>query len=118
LLSALDDAAESMSDPVARDETARIRARVREGMALQDALAEGALFPKLLAQLVGVGVESGQVPEFLHKAAEIFEENTDRAVQRAVALAEPAMIVVFGSIVAVVALALLQAIYSVNPGAF
>jgi general secretion pathway protein F len=35
-----------------------------------------------------------------------------------VALVEPAMIVGFGGIVAVVALALLQAIYGVNAGSF
>ncbi len=33
-------------------------------------------------------------------------------------LAEPAMIVVFGGIVALVALALLQAVYGINAGAF
>jgi type II secretory pathway component PulF len=34
-----------------------------------------------------------------------------------VALTEPAVIVAFGGVVAVVALSLLQAIYGVNPGA-
>ena len=43
---------------------------------------------------------------------------TERAVERMVALAEPAMIVGFGGVVALVALALLQAIYGVNAGSF
>ncbi len=118
LLSALNDTTESLSDPVARDETVRIRARVREGVSLNDAIAEGALFPRLLAQLTAVGVESGRLQEFLLKAAEIFEGKTERAMQRLVTVAEPAMIVVFGTVVALVALALLQAIYSVNAGVF
>lgn len=118
LLSALDGATESAGDPLAREETRRIRSRVREGVSLQDAIAEGSLFPKLLAQLAAVGVESGRLQEFLLKAAEIFEKRLERTTQRLVALSEPAMIVVFGSLVALVALALLQAIYSVNPGAF
>lgn len=41
LLAALEDAAGSVGDPVARDEIVRIRLRVREGASLQAALGEG-----------------------------------------------------------------------------
>jgi len=109
---------ESLDNPVARDETVRIRSRVREGSALHEAIQEGKLFPPLLAKLIAVGEESSQLPEFLLKAAEIFEDKTERAMQRLVTVAEPAMILFFGTVVAVVALSLLQAIYSVNAGAF
>jgi general secretion pathway protein F len=117
LLGALDDTAECIDDAVAAAETSRIRARVREGVALQRAIGESGLFPPLLAQLVGIGEESGKLPEFMLKAAELFEERTERAVQRAVTLIEPGMIVFFGVIVAFVALSLLQAIYGVNANA-
>ena len=118
LLVALDDTIESIGDPVAQDEVSRIRTKVREGSALRAAVAESAIFPPLLAQLIGVGEEAGQLKEFLTKSAEIFEERTERATQRVAALAEPAMIVVFGAIVAFVALSLLQAIYGINASSF
>jgi len=118
VLTALDDAAATIGDPVARDELVRIRARVREGASLQEALGESALYPPLLRQLVGVGEESGRLGEFLGKAADIFEERTERTLQRLVALVEPAMIVGFGIVVGFVALSLFQAIYSVNAGSF
>jgi len=118
VLGALDDAAATIGDPVARDELVRIRARVREGASLQEALGESALYPPLLRQLVGVGEESGRLGEFLGKAADIFEERTERTLQRLVALVEPAMIVGFGIVVGFVALSLFQAIYSVNAGSF
>jgi general secretion pathway protein F len=118
LLTALDDAAESMGDPASRDDAVRIRARVREGGSFTAAVGESRLFPPLLAQLVAVGEESGKLHQFLLKAAEIFEERTDRARQRLVALAEPAMIVAFGGVIGFVALSLLQAIYGVNATAF
>jgi type II secretory pathway component PulF len=76
------------------------------------------LYPPLLPQLIGVGEEAGQLRAFLHKAAEIFEERTERATQRLATLAEPVMIVVFGLIVAFVAMSLLQAIYGINAGSF
>jgi general secretion pathway protein F len=118
LLVALDDTIESLGDPVARDDVARIRTRVREGSSLRAAVTDSEIFPPLLAQLIGVGEEAGQLKEFLTKAAEIFEERTERATQRLAALAEPAMIVIFGAIVAFVALSLLQAIYGINASSF
>ena len=118
LLTALDDTVESIGDPVARDDVVRIRTRVREGASLRHAISDGPLFPPLLAQLVAVGEESGRLREFLLKAADIFEDRTERSTQRLATLAEPAMIVVFGIIVAFVALSLLQAIYGINAGSF
>ena len=118
LLTALDDTIESLGDPVARDDVARIRGRVREGASLRQAITEGSLFPPLLAQLVSVGEEAGRLREFLLKAADIFEDRTERSTQRLATLAEPAMIVLFGAIVAFVALSLLQAIYGINAGSF
>src|SRR6185503_12534446 len=100
LLTALDDTIESIGDPVARDDTLRIRTRVREGSSLRGALGDSRLFPPMLAQLVGVGEDAGQLREFLMKAADIFEERTERATQRLATFAEPAMIVMFGAIVA------------------
>ena len=118
LLNALDDTIESIGDPVARDDAVRIRTAVREGVSLKGAVAESTLFPSLLAQLIGVGEDAGQLQVFLMKAADIFEERTERATQRLATLAEPAMIVVFGVIVAFVALSLLQAIYGINANSF
>ncbi len=118
LLSALDDTIESIGDPIARDDATRIRTRVREGTSLRGAVGESTLFPPMLAQLIGVGEEAGQLQTFLMKAADIFEERTERATQRLATLAEPAMIVVFGAIVAFVALSLLQAIYGINANSF
>src|SRR3954471_22848367 len=118
LLAALDDTIESIGDPIAREDAVRIRTRVREGSSLRAALAESTLFPPMLAQLVGVGEDAGQLREFLMKAADIFEERTERATQRLATLAEPAMIVMFGAIVAFVALSLLQAIYGINANSF
>ena len=118
LLSALADARDCMSDAVSRTETDRIRTQVREGSSLNTAIAQRAVFPPVLPQLVALGEESGRLSDFLLKAADLLERRTERAVERLVALAEPAMIVLFGGLVALVALALLQAIYGVNAGSF
>ncbi len=116
LLTALDEARACLADPLAQQDVQRAATLVREGAPLHRAIAQGGLFHPLLAQLVAVGEESGRLPEFLLKAADIFEERTERAAQRLVTLLEPAMIVSFGLVVAFVALSVLQAIYGVNAG--
>jgi general secretion pathway protein F len=118
VLSALQDARDCMTDPVAQEETDRIRDRVREGSPLHAAISERGVFPPVLPQLVSLGEEAGSLADFLLKAAELLERKTEQTLERLVALAEPAMIVGFGGVVAVVALALLQAIYGVNAGSF
>jgi type II secretory pathway component PulF len=118
LLAALEQATECLPDPLTRDELIRVRTRVREGVPLHKAFAESGFFHPLLPQLVAVGEESGRLQEFLVKAAEIFEERTERGAQRLVTLLEPAMILSFGLLVAIVALSVLQAIYGVNAGVY
>ena len=118
LIAALSDTAESVADPSAEDEVLRIREDVRTGSSLTASLGQGELFPVELTRLVAVGEESGRLAEFLGRGSDLLERRVTRATERAVTLLEPAVIVLFGGIVAVVALALLQAIYGVNAGAF
>ena len=118
LLMALQDAHDCMTDPVVKAETERIRVRVREGSPLHAAISEGSMFPSVLPQLVALGEDAGRLAQFLIKSAELLERKTERTWERLVAIAEPAMIVGFGGIVALVALALLQAIYGVNAASF
>jgi type II secretory pathway component PulF len=68
VLSALDDAAASLPDLVARDDIERARARVREGASLRSAVANSPVFPPLLSQLIALGEETGRLEAFLRKA--------------------------------------------------
>ena len=114
LVVALEDGARSLDDPSARDEVLRIRGRVREGMGAAAAVGEGALFPEVFTRLVAAGEESGRLETFFGKAADLFEERAKRSAARFVALAEPALIIAFGIVVGLIALALVQAIYGIN----
>ncbi len=116
ILSALADTGSCIGDPVARESIDRVRTRVREGSPLHRALGAESLFPRELEQLVALGEEAGRLATFLLKAATLLERRTTRSVERMVALAEPVVIVLFGGVIAVVALSLLQAIYGINAG--
>lgn len=116
VVGALDDVGASIGDPVAAEEVAGVRLRVREGWALHRALGQTRLFSGVLSRFAALGEESGRLAEFLGKGAEVLEARVQRGLERVASLAEPAMILAFGAVVAFVALALLQAIYGVNAG--
>lgn len=115
LPSALDDAADSASDPLLADALRGARARLVAGSTLHAALQGDGLFSDIFVTLVATGEDAGRLVDFLERAADFFEQRTDRGAQRLVALAEPAMIIAFGTVVGGIALSLLQAIYGINP---
>lgn len=88
---------------------------VSHGVRIATALAP--VLPPLGTQLLAVGEETGRVAELSRQVAETYDRELKRSLRSAVALIEPALIVFFAVLVGFVALAMLQAIYSVNGGA-
>ena len=68
-------------------------------------------------RLVRAGEESGRLPSMLSHAAKIEQQRADQIVKTGVRMLEPMLLLTFASVVALVAAALLQAIYSVRPPA-
>jgi type II secretory pathway component PulF len=114
MLAALDIAADGVVDRVAMEELRRAREEVRAGGRLAAALRRGTAFRFVFLQMVEVGEDGGQLTQMLERGALAMERDLERGIDQLVRLAEPAMIVVLGGLVGFIALALLQAIYSVN----
>lgn len=94
----------------------RATVAVTEGGAVASALA-GTLTP-LALQMLAVGEESGQLDTLCLRVADAYDADIRRSLRTMVALVEPAMILIFGTLVGFVALAMLQAIYGINFNAF
>ena len=94
----------------------RAGAAVAEGGAVSSALS--GILPPLAAQMLAVGEESGQLDALALRVADAYDADVRRTLRLIVALVEPAMILVFGTLVGFVALAMLQAIYGINFNAF
>jgi general secretion pathway protein F len=91
----------------------------REAIAHGDRLSaavdrEGALTP-LAVRLIRAGEETGRLAAMLDHAARIEGDRATQLVKNAVRLLEPALILVFGALVALVAAALMQAVYAARP---
>jgi general secretion pathway protein F len=111
VLRALELSAKSVGNAVVRQRVIAAAERVGEGGRLSASL-EG--FPPVLLQLIATGERSGQLVEVLNNAADSYEEEFSRRIQRALALLEPSMILVMGVIVGLIVLAVLLPIFQLN----
>ncbi len=89
---------------------------VSEGGAVASALS--GTVPPMAVHMLAVGEESGRLGELCGRVADTCHGEVRRALRTAVSMIEPVMILVFGALVGFVALAMLQAIYSINTSGF
>jgi len=116
LAAALRSAAASTGDDEISARVLLARTDVEQGSRFSDSLAKYGATSVLVQRLVRAGEESGRLASMLSHAAQLERDRVLRRLRAGVRLLEPAMIVGFGGVVALVAAALLQALYSVRPG--
>jgi len=111
LLRALELSAKSLGNSVLQIRILDAAKMVAEGSRLSTALAG---FPSVLVQLIATGEKSGTLAEVLSRAADSYEAEFERRVQKALSLLEPAMILLMGVIVGTIVLAVLLPMFQLN----
>ncbi len=90
---------------------------VQQGMiaggGLSGPMAKNKLFMPLMVQMTAVGEGTGNLDNTLTTVAESYEVEADDKTKTMVALITPAMTVIIGAIVGLIAIALLSAMYSI-----
>jgi len=80
-----------------------VRAGVERGENFVDPLKATDMFPNMVAQMVGIGEQTGQLDTMLGKIADFYEQEVDAAIANLLTMLEPVMIgflgVTIGSIV-------------------
>jgi len=111
MLKSLELAGRSVGNSALGDRIRDAAARVAEGARLSASL-EG--FPSVLLQLISTGEKSGTLAEILGKAADSYEEEFERRVQKTLSLLEPVMILLMGLMVGFIVLAVLLPMFQLN----
>jgi general secretion pathway protein F len=89
-----------------------VTSQLKRGEGLATPLRETGMFPRLAAQLVQVGEESGQLEAMLLRVADIYDEEVKRTLQRLLALLTPVVTIGLGILVAGIVGSMLSAILS------
>ena len=80
--------------------------KVSQGLQVSQALKATKLMPKMLLFMIATGEQSGRLGEMLEKAVNFLDKTLDGIIDTVTKMIEPAMLLVIGSIVLVMALAL------------
>lgn len=107
LVDGLKLASRTVSNSVQREALVTITEKVRAGGSLSTALREAGSFPPLLVYLAASGEAAGQLGQMLERAADYLEREFEAFTSAAMALLEPAIIIVMGTLVALIILAIL-----------
>jgi type IV pilus assembly protein PilC len=114
LVPSLETAARSISSRrVSKSITASI-VTVREGKNLADSLSGTGVFPTMATEMIAVGEQTGALPAMLNSAAEFYEEDVATALTAALALIEPAILIVMGVVVVFILISLYLPIFSMG----
>ncbi len=79
--------------------TQQIQNEVSTGSSLTVAMQNADVFPSMVIQMVSIGEESGQLDSMLGKVADFFEGEVDDAVDALSSLMEPMIMVVLGTLI-------------------
>ncbi|MCB1799652.1 MAG: type II secretion system F family protein, partial [Gammaproteobacteria bacterium] len=91
-----------------------MRDDVATGQSLQLAMRQQGLFPHMVIQMVTIGEESGALDDMLAKVADFYEEEVDNAVDALSSLLEPLIMVVLGTVIGGLVIALYLPIFQLG----
>lgn len=111
LVEALDAVAGATGSIVYGDAVRQMRDDIAVGHQLQLAMKQTNLFPNMVVQMTAIGEESGALDNMLFKVAEFYEEEVSNAVDTLSTLLEPIIMVVLGTLVGGMVVALYLPIF-------
>ncbi|MGI6318732.1 MAG: type II secretion system F family protein [Dethiobacteria bacterium] len=91
----------------------RVAGGIAEGRALAEALALEDLFPSMVAEMAGVGEETGKLDEMLIRSADYYEEEVSCIIERLGSMLEPILILAMAGIVGLIALSVLLPVFDI-----
>jgi general secretion pathway protein F len=116
LLVALDVARQAVANREVERRLDRARSRVSRGERLHESLEAEAVFTDQCLRLIAIGEANGRLAEMTRRAAALSRADSERRLKSVTSLLEPLLILVFALGIGLVAIALLQAVYSLRPG--
>ena len=103
---------QTIQNVVLHQEIEDLRQETLQGRGIAIPLSQSEYFPKMLAQVVRIGEETGSLDNQLITLAGYYEEEVDRSLGTMTALLEPGMVIFVGIIVAFVAISVILPMYS------
>jgi type IV pilus assembly protein PilC len=86
---------------------------VKRGGTIAEPLRQSGVFPTMVAHMVGVGEETGNLDGMLNKVADFYEDEVATAIKALTSILEPVMIVMVGGIVGFIIISMYMPMFKV-----
>jgi type IV pilus assembly protein PilC len=120
ILQSLDITARTSGNVIIEEAIIKVRTGVERGENFVDPLKATEVFPNMVAQMIGIGEQTGALDAMLGKIADFYEQEVDSAISNMLTLMEPLLIgflgVTIGSIVIAMYLPLFTLIGKLSQG--
>jgi type IV pilus assembly protein PilC len=114
LVEALESVGGASGNQVFVEATSKIRSEVATGTSLTVAMQNTGKFPNMVLQMTGIGEESGSLDAMLGKVADFYEAEVDDAVDALSSLMEPMIMVVLGTLIGGMVIAMYLPIFKMG----
>jgi type IV pilus assembly protein PilC len=120
ILQSLEITARTSGNVIIEEAIGKVRAGVERGESFVEPLKATEVFPHMVAQMIGIGEQTGALDAMLSKIADFYEQEVDAAIANLLTLIEPLLIgflgVTIGSIVIAMYLPLFTLIGKLSQG--
>jgi type IV pilus assembly protein PilC len=99
ILEALDITARAAGNVIIEKAIYRARQSISEGKTVAEPIMQAKVFPSMVCQMINVGEQTGALDTMLGKIADFYDEEVDAAVKGLTSLMEPAMMVILGTLI-------------------
>ncbi|HEY8413798.1 MAG TPA: type II secretion system F family protein [Pyrinomonadaceae bacterium] len=106
ILQSLDITARTSGNVIIEEAITKVRAGVERGESFVDPLKATEVFPHMVAQMVGIGEQTGALDAMLGKIADFYEAEVDAAIANLLTLIEPLLIGFLGVTIGAIVIAM------------
>lgn len=114
LLRALSLGQEVLMNTVLRNSLSNLHREIKVGHSMSNFFRTQGLFPPRMGTMLRIAEEQGNLGSGMLGLADHFEREVHRTIQRLLTLLEPAVILITGSIIAVMVMSMFTAIFGIN----
>jgi type IV pilus assembly protein PilC len=99
ILQSLDITAKTSGNVIIEEAITKVRAGVERGESFVDPLKATEVFPHMVAQMIGIGEQTGALDAMLGKIADFYDSEVDQTVANLMSLLEPMVILFLGAVI-------------------
>lgn len=114
LVNAIEVSAKAIRNHHVSNELMVVAQQVREGRAMAAAMNDTGAFPDVAIKMVEVGESTGALQEMLNSLADFFDEEIETNLGRFVTVIEPVLLIVMGTVIAGLLLALYLPLFNLS----